>query len=156
MSARWDKLRALRVRTGAPLSACDEALQACSGDVDAAAEHRAVLRKNLYDGDPRHTCHDGCPPWRFRWLKTDHRGHLCSTHCQQHPSPHWHSLNRVWQTMRVDPDQATGALSICDWDPAWAVRFLCEAGAAHLLPGESPVSDGPRSTVRIRQRFGAS
>lgn len=71
-------------------------------------------------------------------------------------APWWRCAEAIDEYGSVDAAlQAMGALSICDWDPAWAVRFLCAAGAAHLLPGESPVTDGPVPMARVRQRFGA-
>lgn len=134
---RWLKLRALRERTGgAPLSACDEALKACGGDVDAAAEHPAVWRKNLRDGDPVHRCTDDCPPWPFRWGgPRGSDGHACSTHCRRHPDPRTGAPAWVAERIIASPAAIEGALSICDWHPTRTVEFLCAAGAPH--PGRT-------------------
>lgn len=124
---RLDRLKALRMRTGAPWWRCAEALDRY-GSVDAAADNVSIWR-GTYDGDPRHRCTDECPPWPFRWSKTDHRGHACSTHCKQHPDERHQSAHRVALATGLDAAAVEGALSICDWRAAPAIEFLWEAGA---------------------------
>lgn len=125
---RFAKLRVMRERTGAPLSACDEALKACGGDIDLAVEHRAVWLKRATDGDPWHRCRDDCPPWPFRWVQSARRpDHLCSTHCRRHPDPRMNGDVVVRAQVLANPQVIAGALSICDWDPERAAQFLREA-----------------------------
>lgn len=131
-SERMAKLRLLRERTGAGLAACDEALKACGGDIDRAAEHRAIWSTKGTDGDPWHRCRDDCPPWPFRWGGPGRlSGHLCSTHCRRHPDPRVGAPVEVAARIIADPAVIEGALSICDWSPTRAVEFLCAAGARH-------------------------
>lgn len=131
---RMAKLRQLRERTGAPMSACDEALKACDGDVDAAAEHPATRRTRGYDGDPRHRCREDCPPWAFRWVRRS-GCMLCSTHCRRHLDERWTSDTLIRQLFDLDDASIRdGVLSICDWDAPWAIRFLLAAGARAVAP----------------------
>ncbi len=139
-SERMAGLRQIREHTGAAMAACDEALKACDGDIEAACQHSAVTVRRSYDGDPRHTCHDECPPWPFAWVGRDKRGHLCSTHCERHPDSRTHSAAEVLNLVNLDTlEQAhahlymiEGALSICGYDPVWVVRFLRQAGAPYV------------------------
>lgn len=135
---RMAKLRQVRARTGAPMSACDEALKACGGDVEAACTHGTVVVSRGYDGDPRHVCRDDCPPWPFTWGGSGPRGgHSCSTHCRRHPDPRAGALAETIELLNAETLETVTAttypfgeiMSICDWNPAWTVRFMREAGA---------------------------
>jgi hypothetical protein len=125
---RMAKLRVLRELAGAPMAVCDRALKACGGDVKAAIAHPEVRAARGVDGDPRHRCRDDCPPWRFEWRGSDHRGHLCSTHCRQHPDPRERSREAVHAITGHAMDAIDGVLRICDWDMRRTLRFFCEAG----------------------------
>lgn len=81
---RMAKLRRLRELSGAPMSACDEALKACGGDVEAAARHPTLRTRDT--GDPFLSCpHPG-------GAARDHRGKLYHAGCPEaHGGPARHS-----------------------------------------------------------------
>lgn len=89
---RIAKLRQLRERTGAGVAACDEALKACDGDVEAAAEHPATRRTARDTPGPfLHCPHIG-------GMGVNHRGQLYHMGC---PEEHGERLAppprpRIW------------------------------------------------------------